>query len=226
MIESRGSAPSSPGESEYSENIDEPSGNNSGQSSQQRINNDSDEAGEPQNKRIRLNEENLLSGTDIYEDQFAMFNIKRATFKRNLRFGVDDHLYNLNVTGRRRQPPLVSNIAKGLKSALIRLLIDLKKMYDEKNHHQVFVTVIEKNITSGLNSGNYDLATSPSIIANRVLSMLYNYLKSYQTLRINPSFKVQIKVLSVRNMRHLRRSRRKQNKFQMHYFRNRIVKRS
>ncbi len=147
-----------------------------------------------------------------------MFSVKRAAFKRNLRFGIDDHLYNLNIDGRRRQPPLVSNVAKGLKIALIQLLNDLKHLYDKNNYHQVFVTVIEKNILRGLNSGNYDLATPSSIIANRVLSMLYNYLKSFQTLRLNPSFKVQLKVLSLRNMRHLRRSKRRRNHFNMHYF--------
>ncbi len=71
-------------------------------------------------------------------------------------------------------------------------------------HHQVYVTLIEKNLLKGLNSGNYNINTPSYIIANRILSMLYNYLKSYQTLRLNPSFKIQIKVLSVSHMAHRR----------------------
>ncbi len=212
------SAPASPASSGPSGNADDADAVQRNQDDRQEEDNLNDE---PENKRMRINEESLLSGTDIFEDSFAMFDVKRAVFKRNLRFGIDDHLYNLNITGRRRQTPFVSNIAKGLKTALIRLLNGLKDLYDKNNYHQVFVTVIEKNITRGLNSGNYDLATPASIIANRVLSMLYNYLKSYQTLRLNPSFKVQIKVLSMRNMKHLRRSKRKRNKFQMHYYRQR-----
>ena len=138
-----------------------------------------------------------------------MFTAQKVAFKRNTRFSIDDHLFNLIVSGKRRQPPLVFNIAKGLKLALTKLLDYLKKIYNKDNHHQVFVTVIESKILRGLNSGNYDLSTPSSIIANRVLSMLYNYLKSYQTLRVNPSFKVQTRVLSLKHVQHLRRSPRK-----------------
>ncbi len=58
--------------------------------------------------------------------------------------------------------------------------------------------------------------TPSLIIANRVLSMLYNYLKSFQTLRINPSFKIQVKVLSVPHMTYMesKKQRRKKRPYQ------------
>ena len=176
-------------------------------------------AGPSAPKKAKPNERDFMTGIEMYEDPHAIFSAQRVAFKRNTRFSLDDHLFNLSVSGKRRLPPLVSNIARGLKIALIKLLDELKKQYTDKNYHQVYVTVIENNILRGLNSGNYDIATPSSIIANRVLSMIYNYLKSFQTLRINPSFKVQLKVLSVKHVEKLRRSPRKKQK--LHYFFNR-----
>ncbi len=84
----------------------------------------------------------------------------------------------------------------------------MKNVYGKDLHHQVYITIIEKKILHGLNSGNYDINTPSGIIANRVLSMLYNYLKSFQTLRINPSFKIQVKVLSVPHMSYMETKKR------------------
>ncbi len=169
-------------------------------------------------KRIRSDNASLETGTHIFEDTFALFSAKKAALKRNMRFGVDDHLYNLEVNARRRTPPLLSNILSGLKIALIKVLENLKRLYDKSKHHQIYVTVIENKILNGLNSGSYDINTPSLVIANRVLSMLYNFLKSFQTLCLNPSFKVQMKVLSVNHINHLRRSPRKRNR--IHYFPN------
>ena len=157
----------------------------------------------------------------MYDDN--NINIKGAQIdhKRHTRFSTDDHLYNINIDIKQgTRSPLIFNIAKALKSALITLINQLKPQYTKDNHHQIYVTVIERQILRGLNSGNYDINTPSVIIANRIMSMLYNFLKSYQTLRLNPSFKVQIKVLSVRHMNSLlQRKRRKNRNYSHHIYR-------
>ncbi len=65
--------------------------------------------------------------------------------------------------------------------------------------------------------GNYDLNTDPKIVANWVMSMLYNYLKSDQTMRLNPSFGIQIKILSVAHTESLKK---KKKQFRQHIFKS------
>ncbi len=107
-----------------------------------------------------------------------------------------------------------------MKKALEAVLNSLKLVYGRDLHHQVYVTIIENKILHGLNSGNYDINTPSSIISNRVLSMLYNYLKSYQTLRINPSFKIQVKVLSVPHMTYLETVENRRNSYDKKIYRS------
>ncbi len=162
------------------------------------------------NKRAKLGDPFASEeGTIVFNNSSVKIKAKSIAHKRFTRFSLNDHLYNLtikNLSG--GNEPLVINITKAIKEALKNVLDRLKTVYGKDLHHQVYVTIIENKILKGLNSGNYDINTPSEIIANRVLSMLYNYLKSFQTLRINPSFKIQVKVLSVPHMAYLENSKR------------------
>ncbi len=165
------------------------------------------------NKRARVGDP-FEKGATVFRDSNVKISAKSVAHKRFTRFAVKDHLYNLTISNMSPgEEPLVLNISKALKNAIKNILDSLRPIYGKDLHHQVYITVIEKKILHGLNSGNYDLNTPSSIIANRVLSMLYNYLKSFQTLRINPSFKVQVKVLSVPHMAHMEISKRLKRKY-------------
>ncbi len=164
------------------------------------------------NKRAKVGDP-FLEGKTVYSDQTVTVKAKSVSHKRFTRFSLGDHLYNIEITPKKEEEPLVLNISAALKQSLIRVLENLKRVYAKHLHHQVYVTIIEKKIISGLNSGNYDINVPSNIIANRILSMLYNYLKSYQTLRVNPSFKVQIKVLGVSHMAHRLRSRKQVRRY-------------
>ena len=182
---------------------------------------DSDADNDP-NKREKVGDP-FESGRTVFKDKNLQIEVQSIAHKRNHRFSLDDHLYNMKIEARNNESLLVFNVASALRVALTKVLDQLKSSYAKDLHHQVYVTVIERKILNGLNSGNYDINTPSRIISNRVLSMLYNYLKSYQTLRINPSFKIQLKVLSVKHMDHLRRSERlrKKNNYVPHVFNTR-----
>ncbi len=172
-----------------------------------------------ENKRAKVGDP-YANGKIVFKNQAVSIKAKSVSHKRYTRFSLQDHLYNIELSPTKRKAPLVTNISKALKSSLIKVLDKLKEVYAKNLHHQVYVTIIEQKILKGLNSGNYDINTPSYIIANRILSILYNYLKSYQTLRINPSFKVQIKVLSVSHMAHMRRlQKRKNNKYVQRFYR-------
>lgn len=114
---------------------------------------------------------------------------------------LDDHLFEITVTekNQRIRRPLLVDLLLIFKAALVAFLTELANFYDVHNNHQMYVTVIENNIQHGLNTGNFNVRTNPEVVATHVLNMLYNYLTSNISLRVNNSFRFNIKVLSLRH---------------------------
>ncbi len=155
-------------------------------------------------------------GRMVYEDDLFKIYVKAVSHKRVTRYSLSDHLFNVWVEPKQTKtldPPLLFDLEEALEKALIHILDRLKDVYNSPlNQNQIYITVVEENILNGLNSGNYSLNTPSDKIVRWVLSMLYNYLKSDQTLKLSDSFKIQIKVLSVQHtndlVNHHRRFRR------------------
>ena len=53
----------------------------------------------------------------------------------------------------------------------------------------------------GLRTGNFDLNSPKKELAHNILQLLYNYLDSYQHIRLNDSFAINFKILSVEHMK-------------------------
>ncbi len=159
-----------------------------------------------------------IQGTKVFGDaNFDVF-VKSAEHKKSLKYNLSDHLYKVTVHQKDGEPALLLDIEEPLKEALVKILDTLKTVYNKDNHHQVYLTIIDKNILNGLNSGNYAL-NAPSIkIANWVCGMLYNYLKSKQSLTLNTSFNVKIKVLGVRHILDLMQNKKRKTPFQPHIY--------
>ncbi len=140
-------------------------------------------------------------GTDVYEDSQFIVRVKAVAHRKRTRYSLSDHLFDVKIIPKDAKTiPLVIDLEDAIAKGLILILEKLQKVYDSRLHqNQIYVTVIEKHILNGLNSGNYSLHTPSAKIARWILAMLYNYLKSNQTLKLNESFKIQIKVLSRRH---------------------------
>lgn len=70
------------------------------------------------------------------------------------------------------------------------------------DHNVGYLTLFQRPMINGLNSGAFDLQ-SPEAAAemtDRVLSMLSQYLLSNQSLQLNSSFQVYLKILSIEHM--------------------------
>ncbi len=147
-------------------------------------------------------------GTKVFEDHAYKVYVKAVSHRQRTQYSLSDHLFTLWLEEKTHSVPLLFDLEFALEQALIQVLDRLKEVYNaQQNQNQIYVTVLEKNILHGLNSGNYSLNTPSKKIVRWVLSMLYNYLKSDQTLRLNNSFKIQIKVLSIRHVRDLQKRR-------------------
>ncbi len=156
---------------------------------------------------LRRSHDPFKQGTIILEEPNFRVKVKSVDHIRRTRYMLMDHLYSMWIEQKRRgQPPLLLDLERGIEAGLIRVLEELKSIYSFHQQYQIYVTIISKDIKSGLNSGNYSLQTPSDKIARWMLAMLYNYLKSKQTLRLNKSFKIQIKVLSVHHTENLERN--------------------
>ncbi len=153
----------------------------------------------------QISERSYEKGTLVYRDMNVDVEVKAVDHKRNTRFRSDDHLYEINIHPKRRNAPLLLSLETALREALLAILMTLKGNYSTDLHHQVYVTIIEKNILHGLNTGNFDLNGPSHEIVNRALTILHSYLKSNQTMKLNDSFKIQIRVLGHRHTEHLLR---------------------
>ena len=157
-----------------------------------------------------LNEINVADLTDghepqiIYNDEESNLSlkIKKLRLQRETNF-LEDHLFEISVTqtNRNQRPPFLFSLLMIFRTALIYILNELSQLYDEQNNHQMYLTVIDDSINHGLNTGNYNVRTNPEIVTERVLGMLYNFLTSNMSLRLNQSFRFNIKVLSLRHAR-------------------------
>ncbi len=177
-----------------------------------RYSEDEDFADEEDNNTEVNNESNshpiYLQGTKVFENDLYSVFVKGVQHKRRTRYSLSDHLFIMWIEPKKSGTPLIFDLESALETALTHVLDRLKRVYDSvQNQNQIYITVTEKNILHGLNSGNYSLHTPSAKIVRWVLSMLYNYLKSEQTLRLNDSFKIQIKVLSHRHVQDLEKRR-------------------
>lgn len=166
------------------------------------------EADEGNLERIYLGEIShpYNEGQVIYDDPESNLElvVKQKRHIRETNY-LEDHLFEVKVRekqpSRNQQQPLLMSLLLIFKAALIALLKEISDFYDPQKNHQMYVTVIDSSIQHGLNTGNYSIHTDPEIVTTRVLNMLYNFLTSHLSLRLNNSFGFNIKVLSLRHAR-------------------------
>ena len=139
----------------------------------------------------------FMNHSTLVQNNSFSATLTQVDHRRNVRFRLSDHLYDLTVNARNHREVLISDLFPLLQQAITAALVRLQEIYNNDYRRQVYVTVIDRSCDSGLNSGNYDLRTNPEIIANHVLNMLEAFIQSHLTLKLNDSFHIKFKVLSV-----------------------------
>ena len=108
--------------------------------------------------------------------------------------------------------PLLRDIFDFLEKAISFILSQVKNLYNANDHNIAFLTLYQKPMINGLNTGGFDIQESSTEMVQRVLQMLEQFLVSNQTLTLNDSFKVYLKVLSVDHMHFKNNQKPKMNK--------------
>ncbi len=169
-------------------------------------NNSEEKESENQSQMTGAGQRSYERGTIVFTDPNVEVEVKAVEHKRYTRFRSDDHLYQVKIHPKRRNAPLLLSLENALREALLAILIKLKNNYPSHLHQQVYITIIESNILHGLNTGNFDLNGPGNEIVNRAITILHSYLKSNQTMKLNNSFKIQIRVLGHNHTVHLQQN--------------------
>ena len=157
---------------------------------------------------LNVSQQDLINGKTVYQSPSFSITVQQIEHTRRTRYSMDDHLYDIRIHPKQgQQMPFLLNIEPALQTALTYVLELLKQLYPAQNNHQLYVTILDRSLLKGINTGNYSLNTPSQFIVRYVLAQLYNFLKSNQTLVLNQSFKLQVKVLSVRTTNDLVRRR-------------------
>ena len=138
----------------------------------------------------------------VFENEHLKLYVERADFVKQTRFNLQDHLFHMKISLKNPNAPapLLRDIFDFLEKAFNFILDQVKDLYDQRDHNIAFLTLFQKPMINGLNTGGFDLQESPLNIVQRVLQMLEQFLISNQTVQLDETFKVYLKVLSVDHM--------------------------
>ena len=149
-------------------------------------------------------------GNYVIESGSLEFRVKRVHFERQQHFRLEDHLFQLDLVSRSRRPPELLSILTHLKTGVAALIEELQALYSRDDKHQIYITFDDDKFThGGLNTGNYSLHSNKENVsdsdyadatANDALNMLGNLLRSYDRLKLDGSFHLFFRVLSVPHM--------------------------
>ena len=162
-----------------------------------------DNAPTPTPSTSRSNVPRDQSATEfVYEnDQLQLFIVK-ANHIRQKKFRLEDHMFHMKINLKSGvEPPLLRDILNFLEIGFNHILTNIKSFYKPEDHNIAFLTLYQEPMINGLNTGGFDIQESALEMVERVLKMLEQFLVSNQTLHLDDSFKVYLKILSIEHLK-------------------------
>ena len=143
----------------------------------------------------------FLEKTPIYENEHIRVFVVKDYLKRQKIFKLDDHLYSLKIEIKDGHPPLLTSLLDVLRKAFEFMIKSLKNFYPEDERNIMYMTIYQNSMQSALNSGGFELhGNQPQNMVNYALNMLNRFLNSNATIKLDDSFCVYFKVLSVQHV--------------------------
>ena len=146
---------------------------------------------------------NNSSVSDLFyeNDKLQMF-IEKADHIKQIKFRLQDHLFHMKIQLKQGvEPPLMRDILEFLQIGFNHILTNIKSFYKTEDHNIAFLTLYQEPMINGLNTGGFDIQESSIDMVERVLKMLEQFLVSNQSLRLNDTFKVYLKILSIEHLK-------------------------
>ena len=97
----------------------------------------------------------------IFENDKQIMIIQKGTFQRQKRFQLQDHLFNIKIKLKNEdeQLPFLKDILDFIEDGLLHMMHNIKPFYNAKDDNLAFLTLYQKPMVTGLNSGMFDLCS-------------------------------------------------------------------
>ncbi len=92
------------------------------------------------------------------------------------------------------------DILEALQEGFNFILTYLRQFYNASDHNMAYMTFFQEPMINGLNTGGFDINENSNEMVQRLLQMLNQFLISNQSLKLNETYKVYVKVLSVNHL--------------------------
>jgi hypothetical protein len=127
-----------------------------------------------------------------------MFFLITGYHHRQKRFRVEDHMFYIKLRLKEgKAAPLLIEILDALQTGFHYILNNLRAFYNPTDHNIAYMTFFQEPMINGLNTGAFDIHEGAIEMVKRLLQILNQFLISNQSLKVNDTFKVYVKVLSV-----------------------------
>jgi len=113
--------------------------------------------------------------------------------------------------------PLLIDILDALQEGFNHILNNLRAFYNPQDHNIAYLTFFQEPMINGLNTGAFDIHEGAAEMVQRLLQILNQFLISNQSLKVNDSFKVYVKVLSVEHINFKSNNPKKKKIKRKHY---------
>jgi hypothetical protein len=162
---------------------------------------------EIQNETPQNNDENYTNfpseshvAVKVFEnDQLEVF-IKKTYHQRQKKFRLDDSMFHIKVKVKdNTTQPLLFNLLSIFEKVFIFILRNIQTFFNTDDINEVYLTLFQSPMINGLNTPAVRLQDDPKDVVQRVLDMLFRYLRSDNNvdLELNDTFTVYVHVLSI-----------------------------
>ena len=150
----------------------------------------------------------------IFEDGNLQLTIEKGNHIKQRKFRLEDHLFyvKIKLKNPHSDVPLLRDILNFLEVGFDYIINEVRKFYKNEEHNIAFLTLYQQPMISGLNTGGFDIQESGTEIVQRILKMLEQFLVSNQTLKLDDTFKVYLKVLSITHMNYQKNAKKRVHK--------------
>ena len=150
----------------------------------------------------------------IFEDNNLQLIIEKGNHIKQKKFRLEDHLFYVRIQLKKpnSEVPFLQDILNFLEVGFDYIITQVQKFYNNEEHNVAFLTLYQQPMINGLNTGGFDIQESGTEIVERLLKMLEQFLVSNQTLKLDKTFKVYLKVLSIAHMKYQKNAKKRVNR--------------
>jgi hypothetical protein len=144
--------------------------------------------------------QDLHTSVKVYEnDQIQVF-VKKTFHQRQKKFRLEDSMYHIKIKVKENATqPLLFNLLNVFERVFTFILQNIRTFFNPNDINKVYLTLFQSPMVNGLNSPAVRLQDDPKEVVQRILDMLFRFLRSDNNidLELNDTFTVYVHVLSI-----------------------------